>query len=27
MDEVGGGRKATVLDPDGNTVGIISVPV
>jgi predicted enzyme related to lactoylglutathione lyase len=27
MEEVGGGRKATVLDPDGNTVAIISVPV
>jgi glyoxylase I family protein len=26
MEEVGGGRKATVLDPDGNTVAIISVP-
>jgi len=25
-EEVGGGRKATVLDPDGNTVAIISVP-
>jgi hypothetical protein len=27
MEGVGGGRKATVLDPDGNTVAIISVPV
>jgi len=27
MEEVGGGRKATVLDPDGNTVAIIAVPV
>jgi catechol 2,3-dioxygenase-like lactoylglutathione lyase family enzyme len=27
MEDVGGGRKATVLDPDGNTVAIISVPV
>jgi catechol 2,3-dioxygenase-like lactoylglutathione lyase family enzyme len=26
MEDVGGGRKATVLDPDGNTVAIISVP-
>lgn len=26
MEEVGGGRKATVLDPDGNTVAIIAVP-
>jgi glyoxylase I family protein len=26
MEEVGGGRKATMLDPDGNTVAIISVP-
>jgi predicted enzyme related to lactoylglutathione lyase len=26
-EDVGGGRKATVLDPDGNTVAIISVPV
>jgi catechol 2,3-dioxygenase-like lactoylglutathione lyase family enzyme len=26
MEEVGGGRKATVRDPDGNTVAIISVP-
>jgi predicted enzyme related to lactoylglutathione lyase len=25
-EEVGGGRKATMLDPDGNTVAIISVP-
>ena len=24
MEDVGGGRKATVLDPDGNTVAIIS---
>jgi predicted enzyme related to lactoylglutathione lyase len=27
IDEVGGGRKATVLDPDGNTVAVMSVPV
>jgi catechol 2,3-dioxygenase-like lactoylglutathione lyase family enzyme len=26
MEEVGGGRKAVVADPDGNTVAIISVP-
>jgi catechol 2,3-dioxygenase-like lactoylglutathione lyase family enzyme len=26
MEEVGGGRKGIVLDPDGNTVAIISVP-
>jgi hypothetical protein len=26
MEDVGGGPKATVLDPDGNTVAIISVP-
>ena len=26
MEEVGGGRKATVFDPDGNTVALISVP-
>ena len=26
MEEVGGGRKATILDPDGNTVAIIEVP-
>ena len=26
QEEVGGGRKATVLDPDGNTVAFISVP-
>jgi predicted enzyme related to lactoylglutathione lyase len=26
MEAVGGGRKATVLDPDGNTVAIIQVP-
>ena len=26
MEEVGGGRKAVLLDPDGNTVAIISVP-
>jgi predicted enzyme related to lactoylglutathione lyase len=26
MEEVGGGRKAIVLDPDGNTVAVISVP-
>ena len=25
-EEVGGGRKATMLDPDGNTVAIIAVP-
>ena len=25
-EEVGGGRKATILDPDGNTVAIIAVP-
>jgi glyoxylase I family protein len=26
IEEVGGGRKAVVLDPDGNTVAVISVP-
>ena len=26
MEEVGGGRKATCFDPDGNTVAVISVP-
>ncbi len=26
MEEVGGGRKAVLLDPDGNTVAVISVP-
>jgi glyoxylase I family protein len=26
LEEVGGGQKATMLDPDGNTVAIISVP-
>ena len=26
MEAVGGGRKATVLDPDGNTVALIQVP-
>jgi hypothetical protein len=26
MEEVGGGRKATMLDPDGNTVAVIEVP-
>jgi predicted enzyme related to lactoylglutathione lyase len=26
VEAVGGGRKATVLDPDGNSVAIIQVP-
>ncbi len=26
VEAVGGGRKATVLDPDGNTVAIMQVP-
>ena len=26
VETVGGGRKATVLDPDGNSVAIIQVP-
>jgi predicted enzyme related to lactoylglutathione lyase len=26
VEAVGGGRKATVLDPDGNTVAIVQVP-
>jgi predicted enzyme related to lactoylglutathione lyase len=26
MEAVGGGRKATVLDPDGNTVAVMQVP-
>jgi predicted enzyme related to lactoylglutathione lyase len=27
MEEAGGGRKAVLLDPDGNTAAVISVPV
>ena len=26
VEAVGGGRKATVLDPDGNTVAVLQVP-
>ena len=26
VEAVGGGRKATVLDPDGNSVAIMQVP-
>jgi glyoxylase I family protein len=26
VEAVGGGRKATLLDPDGNTVAVIEVP-
>jgi glyoxylase I family protein len=26
VEDVGGGRKATLLDPDGNSVAVIQVP-